>query len=157
MEWISLPHNEIHSSVPKVVECTVTLWHQSQFQKKKKKDNKSSWGFVIPTLLVNHTFLKRGDETWLSFFSTTTVCSLGRFIRQHGVWCQGTKPSHLSDRCRRWWISRWPLTVYRDGLRVLQDGIPSWDLHCDGVHPFRSKLECYASLQGDQGLKQMRT
>lgn len=50
-----------------------------------------------------------------------------------------------------------PLTVNRDGLRVLQDGIPSWDLHCDGVHPFRSKLECYASLQGDQGLKQMRT
>lgn len=49
-----------------------------------------------------------------------------------------------------------PLTVYCDGLRVLQDGIPSWDLHCDGVHPFGSKLEWYASLQGDQGLKQMR-
>lgn len=120
---ISLPHNEIHSSLLKVSEYTVTLWAPDPVPKKKKKDNKLSWGFVIPALLVNHTFLKRGDETWFSSFSITTLCSLGRFISQHGLWCQGTKPSHLSDGCRQWWISRW--TTHRT---------PRWSLCLAGWH-----------------------
>lgn len=49
------------------------------------------------------------------------------------------------------------LTIYRNGLCVLQYGVPSRDLDCDSIHSFRSKLERYASLQGDQGLKETRT
>lgn len=79
-----------------------------------------------------------------SSFSRAAISNSGESLASHlRMWAR----VHQQTRA---------LTIDCDGLCVLQDGIPSWNLHCDGIHSFRSKLERYASLQGDQGLKHTR-